>query len=401
MKLQKLWPLVGALCLSISAFAYGNTQNNNSTYSSSMHSSSQPGQEAHQRGTFREITPPAGPRVAHGADIFVTADFIWWEAVEEKLDFSSSGIAYTKALTVSDLQQTISAGKTVSVGKDWAPGFKVGLGLNMGHDGWDLYTQYTWLHASNTKSQKGDYLKNPQIISGYNVPYVNTIDEGTEVVMNNGDTYFSGFSENKSKWNLHFNAVNIELGRNFYLSQFLTIRPHMGLKGTWQSHDWKTTSIAQTGKKFVVATSDADMATYGIGSNKHYSVWGIGVRGGLNMEWYMSKCWSIYGDFSLSTLWTNYYKQTLTIAMEDIGIENPTSTIIVNFADGNAYKCKYIAELELGFRWETWLYDDNYHFAIQAGLEQQTWINWSVLNPYNQCADMSLRGLNLKLRFDF
>ena len=81
-KLRKLWPLVGALCATVfsSAFAHsnyssGSNGSSGSSYGSSMDSSSgttQSGQGSYQRGTFREITPNAGPRVAHGADVFIT-----------------------------------------------------------------------------------------------------------------------------------------------------------------------------------------------------------------------------------------------------------------------------------------------------------------------------------------
>ena len=125
MKLRKLWPLVGALCLSVSAFANSSTQNGSSTYGSSMDSSSQSGHGSYQRGTFREITPPAGPRVAHGADVFITADFIWWKASEEGLAFSGSGLNSGSASSAADVFTSPSKGKIASVGEDWAPGFKV------------------------------------------------------------------------------------------------------------------------------------------------------------------------------------------------------------------------------------------------------------------------------------
>ncbi|MDN3509213.1 MAG: Lpg1974 family pore-forming outer membrane protein [Candidatus Neptunochlamydia sp.] len=383
MKLRKLWPLVGALCLSVStAFAHSTTQDSSSTYGSSVDSSSQSEQGTYQRGTFREITPPAGPRVAHGADVFITADFIWWKASEEGLPFSRSGVNAVSATSLADVFSSPSKGKIASAGEDWAPGFKVGLGLNMGHDGWDVYAQYTWLHPSNTKTQKGTNLDYPGAIS-----------------------LGGSYSEIQGKWDLHFNVIDLELGRNFYLSQFLTIRPHIGFKGTWQDHDWKIT--AKAANPIDISYKDQEESkikslTGPVHFNKHYDVWGIGLRGGFNIAWYMSKCWSIYGDLSLSTLWTNYHKQTLTAKIDDK--TSGKSRGVVNIDNGNTYTCKYVGELELGLRWETWFYDDNYHLAVQAGWEQQTWINWSAFTtliggtPYH---DFSVQGPNLKFRFDF
>ena len=52
---------------------------------------------------------------------------------------------------------------------------------------------------------------------------------------------------------------------------------------------------------------------------------------------------------------------------------------------------------------KTWFMDDSYHFAIQAGWEEQVWLNWGLFGqPLGQSShDLSLHGLNLKLRFDF
>ena len=396
MKLRKLLPLVGAVCLGLtgSAFAHTNNQNGNgsSTYGSSMDSSSSQG--TYQRGTFREITPNAGPRVAHGADVFITADFIWWKATEEGMEYGLSG--YNGGRPASGDPAVIftaaQKGKNKSVGEDWAPGFKVGLGLNLAHDGWDLYTQYTWLHASDSNSLS----RSPE---GVALAEVLPFEDGPS---------FSG-DKASSKWDMHFNVIDLELGRNFYLSQFLTMRPHIGLKATWQDHDWKTRLTRTDGRTFSISYDDANGNTSNFPAsgpvrlNKKYDVWGIGVRGGLNVSWYMSKSWSIYGDVAFTSMWTNYHKQTQYLALDDTSTGTKRTREYLNTDNDNIYTCKYIAELELGLRWQTWFYDDNYHFSVQAGWEQQVWINWSkfaeALDEVSH--DLALQGLNLKFRFDF
>ncbi|QVL57595.1 MAG: hypothetical protein KFB93_00530 [Simkaniaceae bacterium] len=387
MKLRKLWPLVGAMCLGLtsSVFAHSTTQNGStSTYGSSMDSSSQSAQGSYQRGTFREITPAAGPRVAHGADVFITADFIWWKASEEGLAFSGSGVNAGDT-TLANVYSSPAKGKVVSVGEDWAPGFKVGLGLNMGHDGWDILAQYTWLHASDSRTQSGDFVYAPE-----SLPF----DDGPTIAG----------TKNTSNWDLKFNVIDLELGRNFYLSQFLTMRPHIGLKGTWQDHDWKSKYFVSD---YTVSAQDAAGANVDVPftgpfhNDRRFEVWGIGVRGGFNVAWYMSKDWSIYGDLALASLWTNYYKSTQKIDLDDTTTGNTRG--FINVDNDNVYTCKSIIELELGLRWETWFYDDNYHFAIQAGWEQQTWMGWSAFGELLDTVyhDFSVQGLNLKFRFDF
>jgi len=379
-KLRKLWPLVGALCATVFSSAFANSNyssgSNSSSYGSSMDSgsgSTQSGQGAYQRGTFREITPNAGPRVAHGADVFITADFIWWNASQEGISYAATGFVTDDG---TDPFASASKGKYDYVGSDWAPGFKVGLGLNLSHDGWDLYSQYTWLHASDSSSLSREN----------GVAYTGSLVGGNKV---------------KADWDLHFNVIDLELGRNFYLSQFLTMRPFIGFKATWQDQDLKVTTESN---QFEIDGNGQQPSTPVTGPFVHKNatdVWGIGVRGGLNVSWYMSKNWSFYGDLAWTTMWTDYDTLTRSDTLYDSTTGN--SKTYFNVSNDDLYAVKYIGEMELGLRWEMWFYDDTYHFAIQAGWEQQVWVNWGqfveILDHINH--DLSLHGPNLKFRFDF
>lgn len=325
MNIKKLWPLVGAMCVSFTSAAFADS------YSTQGNDTMQQGnQGSYQRGTYREITPPAGPRVAHGADVGITADFIWWKATQE----GGYAVASSKTETKDDVTTVTEHKKNYS--EKWAPGFKAGLGLNLGHDGWDVLGQYTWLNAKNT----------------------HTVDQSN------------------NRWELHFNVIDLELGRNFYVSQYLTLRPFMGLKGTWQKHE-------------AVEFTKQDKDTKDL---SHYNIdqFGIGIRGGFNTSWYLTKSFSIYGNMAFANMWSDY----------DKNFEKDYTKNTVVEANDN-YTIKHLLELELGLRWETWFYDDSYHLAIQAGWEQQVWSNWVRLAASTAAEDLNLHGLTLKFRFDF
>jgi hypothetical protein len=374
-----------------SAFAQSNyssgSNSNSSSYESGVDSSStsaQSGQGTCQRGTFREITPNAGPRVAHGADVFITADFIWWKASQEGINYAVTGFVTDDS--GADSFSSASKGKYGYVGTDWAPGFKVGLGLSLSHDGWDLYSKYTWLHAGDNSSlSRTGGVAYPTSL----LPF----DDGRAITVD----------RIKANWDLHFNVIDLELGRNFYLSQFLTMRPFIGLKGTWQDQCLRVTTKSRQSN--IDSNNQNNPVTGPFFHTRDIGVrgglWGIGVRGGLNVSWYMSKSWSIYGDLAWTTMWTDYDKLTRSDTLYDSATCN--SKTYFNVSNDDIHAVKYIGEMELGLRWEVWFYDDNYHFAIQAGWEQQVWVNWGqffeVLDHSNR--DLSLHGLNLKFRFDF
>jgi hypothetical protein len=375
MKIRKLWPIFGLVCIGLLSTASAQPYSNLQSDSMSSQGSQDMSQGTYQRGTYREITPNAGPRVAHGADVFITADFIYWKAVQEGTDVGTTG-----GVVSSDNSSLVNAsrGTIRSVGNAWASGFKVGLGLNLFHDGWDLYSQYTWLQPDNSTGL-------------------------THTLPIETSTLSLGYTSASAHWSFHFNTLDLELGRNFYLSQFLTMRPFIGLKGTWQKQDTRSHYYNTNG--FDVASSVNITGPYNVHQRNH--VWGLGTRGGFDISWYLSKNWSVFGNMAWTALWTNYTKLTRKDTVDNTdGTGNGNSPVQVNLARNNYYTVRWIGESELGLRWETWFSDDNYHFAVQAGWEEQVWLNWSTPLPEagiraSNWKNLNFQGLNLKLRFDF
>jgi len=387
MNLRKLWPALGLMCMSFfslaSAQPYNSSQNDPMSSQSSSQSTS--GQGTYQRGTYREITPDAGPRVAHGADVFITADFIWWKATQEGLNYAMTGVLGTNSGQLVPVPGGISGqGSVRDPDFGWEPGFKVGLGLNLSHDGWDLYAQYTWYHSNQSDSTSGAGI-------------TNAIPAATPSLIAIGETRRS------ADWDLHFNVIDLELGRNFYISQFLTLRPHAGFKGTWQDQDFDVKIRPEGGFALLNPFNPGQPLLFPVGStyktSQDHDLWGLGVRLGLDTAWYFVKNWSIFAKVAWSAMWTHYdVDRKDRLATDDPAL----ATTFVNTELDN-YRVKYVGELELGLRWEIWFYDDNYHFAIQAGWEEQVWINYgNFIRIYNDVqGDLALHGLNLKLRFDF
>lgn len=376
--MQSKWikqPLMFAAVLAASISTANANQYPTSTESQSMGAPTAP-----QHSPARQITPNAGPRVANGADVFITADFIWWKAVQDGTQYGMNGLK-TNA-TPATAYDSVGKGKAKQVAEAWAPGFKVGLGLNLSHDGWDLYAEYTWLRPDNSNSISGNVVGQTLGAGGQTGPFAD-VDKAS------------------ARWDLDFNVIDIELGRNFYLSQFLTMRPFIGLKGTWQDQSVKLRYEATDFELAPQIIGQGVPVTGPYRSRWHTDTWGLGVRGGFNIAWYMSKSWSFYGDLAFSAVWANYHNVSRKDRLDD-SITN-TSTTLINTDDDNFYSVKYVGELELGLRWETWFYDDNYHIAIQLGWEEQVWVNWGHFVEFvdEKWHDLNLHGLNLKFRFDF
>ncbi len=130
----------------------------------------------------------------------------------DSYQFAASGLPIQD--TNGNLVFPSSRGKTPSPGFNFQPGFKVGAGFKFAHDGWDLYANYTWLNPAEVKA---------------------SISDSKGDMVGPADPYFgtTTLSNAKNTFKQSFNVLDLELGRQFFLSRFLTLRPYFGLKTTW------------------------------------------------------------------------------------------------------------------------------------------------------------------------
>lgn len=312
--------------------------------------------------TPNTITLDAGPRVIKGANVFFMADFTYWYARQEGLGFSQSGYLSEGFGPKTGRVQDLDFGYT--------PGFKVGAGLNLREDGWDALAQYTWSYhkASRSRSARKTGSLHPTwfILDQYNI--------NTDLLNARGN------------WDLHFNVVDIEFGRNFFVSKYAALRPFVGFKGTWQKQDYHVRYVRE----------DSQRANMFI--DEEY--WAIGGRFGLNTSWFINPTWSIYGDGAVSLLWGQF-----KITRKDSLSENLTAPFdVVMDLVNDFHSIKGVVEFGAGLRFDDWTYDYRYHFRLQIGWEQQIWLSHNqYVRTFEECAhgDLIFQGVVIKGRFDF
>ncbi len=368
----------------------------------------------------KEITPNAGPAVNGGADIFIEADFIYWYASQDGLNYAAGGVLNNYfGPSNNDYCQSSRAG----IKGKMAPGFKVAAGLDLDYDGWDTLARYTWLRV-NSRHNHGDCYCGPCSPCDSNSgttsagvgPYYpmlqgnyNTL--GTDEASAYSDILATGA---RGYWKLHFNVIDWEIGRSFFISPKLVLRPHMGLKGTWQKqcHDIDYTFVgvanANVSPESGLPTSynyTDETEVYSVYHMQRY--WGIGTRMGIDSSWMITQCFSIFGDMAASTMF-GYFKDTRT----DVSnvVDNTTGSTIVenntriNLA-GRRHQVNAVLETQIGLRYDYLFSDDEYRFRLQAGWESQIWFNQNQFLAEDlanqQGANLGFQGLTLNVRFDF
>lgn len=344
---------------------------------------------------MRTITPSESPIVSHGVDAYVFADFIYWtsrvDGIERLTSSSSSG--YDRE-TINDgssfeLSKTDQISSSTDADHKLSPGFKVGAGLNFDYDGWDTLVNYTWLH--NKAHSTTTYGSNKIISDTFSIDLTNILVFASRDIT---------ADRSHNNWYLHFNAIDWQLGRNFYISQKLLLRPFGALKGSWQKQYLQTKDTYITlGTVLTDKTQDNAKTIYNSHHDQHF--WGVGVMAGLNSCWKITNDFSIFVNTAVSNLW-GQFKNTKKSSLS----YNEDSTIKIDAVYQELSKeyqslhtISPVLELLMGLRYDYKFSNDDYRIRLEAGWEEQVWLNHNQFNK--KFGNLNLQGFTLQARLDF
>lgn len=355
------------------------------------------------------ITPSAGyaPPCDFGA--FITIDPLYLRAQENGLAFvtttKNNGQLIFDNTPLANLSGR-SRLKSLHFGFDW--GFRLGAGLALPYDGWDLGA--TWMRFYSEKSRhikaKPDTLLTPTFLngqiasSGMFPPFYETPGSLSQ-----------GFVESAhSIWNLHLNAVDLEMGRKFFVSPWLSLRPHFGLRSAW---------IHQKDKLFYknfLPNPAADSRLHLLTSTLHCNYWGMGLLGGVDTQWGMFCGWSLYANIEASLLYG--YFQISSHEQVDGAIAQPFPSPAIPYTRDLFHLHDFyhlnrlITDLSLGLRYDYLFCDERYHLGFQAGWEMHSYFGQNQFFKFiatslfpaetavNQ-GDLTLQGFAAQVAFDF
>ncbi|MEM7174971.1 MAG: Lpg1974 family pore-forming outer membrane protein [Chlamydiota bacterium] len=379
-----LWHLTGALlCLSFFSSIQAKTKQHQDWASTpkNQHLS----EATYHLDSSKVITPNAGPRVNCGANVFLSADYLLWKLTQDGMMIGRTGIvtdSEVNAFFLEGDESGVSKGTQRGAGFHWESGFRVALGFNLPHDGWDLITEYTWLRSKSSSD-----------LSSGNVSPI-----GTETPVHD---------QIRSRQTRSYNVVNLELGRNFYASPFLMLRPHFGLSGTWQKQHWRVSEKAMSVSGTLGNIDFPSAQNVVLIRRNTNKTWGIGTRIGLDTSWHLTTQWSFFGDLAFTAMWSSYNikrKDTISAIAELNNISRTANNIpILNIDADTFYRVSLVGETEIGLRWETWFHNDNYHILAQIGWSETVWLEYMpfIIINFDGLNNTSLHGLDIKFRFDF
>ena len=286
----------------------------------------------HKKGGCGMINPPARPVVNDCTAITAFGDLLVWQAHENGLPI---------AVVATDPALPLKNAKVTDLDYDYDVGFRVGLDYDMAHDGWDL--SLTWLRFYTDADAKGGSSSHT-ISPSQGAPDFATVD---------------AIGKTKAKWKGKLNQVDLDLGREFFVSKWVTLRPHFGLRSTWIRQNLHAT--------YNYASIDfADLET-----NSKNKWWGLGVEGGLDSLWGLGCGFSIYGDLAAAIEY-GFHKFKVQNWSDD--------TTVVSMRQ--SYRVSHpVLDLQLGLRWDQSFACDSFNIGLRAGWEHHVYFSQNQF-PY-------------------
>lgn len=274
------------------------------------------------------VTPAINPQAKNGLGMFATVDALYWTPKER-------GPAYAIRNATSTAFPAPGA-KSASISTDWSWGFCLGLGYVVGHDGWDLYANWTRFHqkdrSHNTTVPVGGSFYPLVTVPAYEGTYATTA---------------------LAEWELGFDTVDLELGRDFFVSKWLSLRPHIGAKGAWIHQHLH---VDFSGGNLGLPAGDA---IDGVLRSKFN---GVGLCIGLNSDWRLGYGFSFYGDVAVALLYGRLKNSELDIDLfSGSTLQTQENAFHVSRAE---------TDLALGLRWEHVFSKNHFLLSFQFGWEQ-------------------------------
>lgn len=334
-----------------------------------------------RKGASGMINPSGRPQIRNGADLFIYGDLIYWNAHENGLNY---------AVVNENRSNNLSDAEVKNIHGKWNWGFRVGVGYNLPHDGWDV--NLTWLRFTDNARKRvhtdGDEFIFPTMAAS-----------SDPIVQDNSCV------KSHAHWRLRLDQLDLDLGREFFVSKWLTLRPHFGVRTDWIRQ--KLDVDYQNFVDFIGATEvDVDIKD---------RWWGIGLQGGLDTQWGLGNGWSIFGNLSAAIIYGFHH---LDYDDEDSPPELSLSNGATSFPNGNfadvesRYRVSHpVLDIQMGLRWDNMFSDDRFHLGLQVGWEHHIYFSQNQLPVFsddfnfgkffaNQ-GDLTLQGWTFAARFDF
>lgn len=330
-----------------------------------------------------------------GWDVFMTANFIYWEAIQGGMDLASPAQGTITAGVLTVPAPSAVGHKILKQGFEYKPGFQLGLGWTGGMDNWVFYAEYTWLHGSTHTSEVAA-APGVATVGGRSLP-----QSGLWAPSSWFGIFFNDLTTSiSSNWKYKIDLVDVQVSRPFYSGTQFIVEPFFGLRGAWirQHLGLEATNLAtELGGPVPSPTREGDYSSRSSA---------VGPRVGVNGNWHLGYGIRFIGNTAASLLFTAYdVRQNL---------DSPDTTGAFAFPQSAKIKDLNLLrpnlDLSLGLGWGSYFGCRRFHVDLAATYDFSVF--WEQ-NMMRYLADITfsgtdgapsnlyLQGLTIETRFDF
>lgn len=314
-------------------------------------------------------------------DFYFSADLLLMQAKQSGLDYAMVNTAGefdantigTAALTGGNIEGF----STDDSDWDWDLGARVNIGFYLNHDAWNLDAEWTYFHFTEDTSST---IKGSGRMLAFWLPPENLANLVPQ-------------REASARWEMHYNTLDLSLGKPHHISRYVVINPHFGIRAAWLDQDY----LARYGGTYTDGTTQQEGAEMN-GSN---DLWSVGLRTGVRTEWMLGSGWTIFGNVAGSMLFTKFdIDQSASLSNNSYSVDHdfydniPTLELLLGLGYSILFnKGQHRISLRIAYEFNQWwnvnqmrrFYDDT---------------NWSANDKVSR-GDLSLNGLSFRVGFDF
>lgn len=324
--------------------------------------------EERRRQECLDLTPNAPGCICPFNGPIISVEGLAWHISEDSLK-------YAVKLNVSTLP-VASSGTFISKEPDfeWEPGVRLGIGWHIPYYGWDTIFKWTWIRTSpKDKTTSPLHLVFPT--ASFYAQVISSLAGATP----GADTA----AEVKSRWSCHVNILDWELGRNYFISRRLSIRPHGGVKAAIIDQHFRVNYAGLTG--LTTGLNPIFTAKNDFG--------GIGPCIGSDTRFKLPENVGIFFNFAAAAI---------------VGRFDAESNLFdAAFCRYDQWKVSPMMQFYTGIDWG-YCFGRKDYFSFQLGYEVQYWWNQNrfptiqdLTSNLTNASDFMMHGVTAGIRFDF
>lgn len=209
------------------------------------------------------------------SDYYASLDFLWWQSSEKGLEYASKN-------EQSFFNQKL---QLYAPTFNFNPAFRLGAGLHLPYDHWDLEFAYTFYYTNTTNHAHHDLSHNPE--GGIRSIW-------TSATAFQGTIFHTLWQNAKAEWKLHTNIFDLLLKQRFCISSAIALEPSFGIKFALLQQNYQVSY--QNGNSF----AGRDFVSSVIGMNNR--TLNVGPSAGFLTKWALSDHLDLLGGLSGSLM---------------------------------------------------------------------------------------------------